>query len=80
MTWCSLSSSVGGDVMGQPMRVLISGASVGGPTAAYWLARGGCAVTVVERMSLSRVRTAVTLWTSSGLRWTWPSGPESFPR
>jgi 2-polyprenyl-6-methoxyphenol hydroxylase-like FAD-dependent oxidoreductase len=43
--------------MDQPMRVLISGASVGGPTVAYWLARWGCSVTVVERMSLSRVRT-----------------------
>jgi 2-polyprenyl-6-methoxyphenol hydroxylase-like FAD-dependent oxidoreductase len=43
--------------MDQPMRVLVSGASVGGPTVAYWLARWGCAVTVVERMPLSRVRT-----------------------
>ncbi|MER7208341.1 FAD-dependent monooxygenase [Streptosporangium sp. NPDC000239] len=29
--------------------VLISGAGVGGPTAAYWLARYGFQVTVVER-------------------------------
>jgi 2-polyprenyl-6-methoxyphenol hydroxylase-like FAD-dependent oxidoreductase len=42
----------------QPLRVLISGASVAGPTAALWLARHGCAVTVVERMPLSRVRTS----------------------
>lgn len=39
-------------------RVLISGASVAGPTAAYWLARAGFAVTVVERMPLERVRTS----------------------
>jgi 2-polyprenyl-6-methoxyphenol hydroxylase-like FAD-dependent oxidoreductase len=31
------------------MRVLISGASVAGPVAAYWLARYGFEVTVVER-------------------------------
>lgn len=31
------------------LRVLISGASVAGPTLAYWLARIGCRVTVVER-------------------------------
>lgn len=31
------------------MRVLIAGASVAGPTAAYWLARAGHEVTVVER-------------------------------
>src|SRR5690348_13739526 len=30
-------------------RVLISGASVGGPAAAYWLSRSGFAVTVVEK-------------------------------
>jgi len=40
------------------LRVLISGASVAGPTAAYWLCRQGCAVTVVERMPLPRVRTS----------------------
>jgi 2-polyprenyl-6-methoxyphenol hydroxylase-like FAD-dependent oxidoreductase len=34
--------------MKQPT-ALISGAGVGGPTLAYWLARGGYAVTVVER-------------------------------
>ena len=32
-----------------PLRVLVSGASVAGPTLAYWLARAGCKVTVVER-------------------------------
>ena len=42
----------------QPLRVLISGASVAGPTAAYWLCRQGFAVTVVERMPLTRVRTS----------------------
>lgn len=40
------------------MRVLISGASVAGPTAAYWLSRYGASVTVVERMPLARVRTS----------------------
>src|SRR3954470_20491232 len=39
-----------------PLRVLISGAGVTGPTAAYWLSRHGFAVTVVERMPLSRIR------------------------
>src|SRR4051794_28762167 len=43
---------------GQPLRILISGASVAGPTAAYWLARHGFDVTVVERMPLARVRTS----------------------
>ena len=42
----------------QPLRVLISGASVAGPTAAYWLCRQGFAVTVVERMPLARVGTS----------------------
>ena len=42
----------------QPLRVLISGASVAGPTAAYWLCRHGFAVTVVERMPLAQVRTS----------------------
>lgn len=42
----------------QPQRVLISGASVAGPTAAYWLCRQGFAVTVVERMPLARVKTS----------------------
>jgi 2-polyprenyl-6-methoxyphenol hydroxylase-like FAD-dependent oxidoreductase len=37
-------------------RVLISGASVAGPTVAYWLCRQGFAVTVVERMPLARAR------------------------
>src|SRR6185437_1709815 len=31
------------------MRVLISGASISGPVLAYWLARSGFDVTVVER-------------------------------
>lgn len=31
------------------MRVLISGAGIAGPTLAYWLARDGCDVTIVER-------------------------------
>jgi 2-polyprenyl-6-methoxyphenol hydroxylase-like FAD-dependent oxidoreductase len=31
------------------MRVLISGANIAGPVLAYWLTRGGCDVTVVER-------------------------------
>ncbi|MGG0174673.1 FAD-dependent monooxygenase [Gottfriedia acidiceleris] len=35
--------------MKQPMRVLISGASIAGPTLAYWLHRYGFEVTVVER-------------------------------
>ena len=43
---------------GPPVRVLISGASVAGPTAAYWLCRRGFAVTVVERMPLATVRTS----------------------
>jgi 2-polyprenyl-6-methoxyphenol hydroxylase-like FAD-dependent oxidoreductase len=42
----------------QQLRVLISGASIAGPTAAYWLCRHGFAVTVVERMPLARVRTS----------------------
>lgn len=43
---------------GRALRILISGASVAGPTAAYWLARQGFEVTVVERMPLARVRTS----------------------
>jgi 2-polyprenyl-6-methoxyphenol hydroxylase-like FAD-dependent oxidoreductase len=31
------------------MRILISGASIAGPVLAYWLARGGFDITVVER-------------------------------
>jgi 2-polyprenyl-6-methoxyphenol hydroxylase-like FAD-dependent oxidoreductase len=34
--------------------VLVSGASIAGPVAAYWLARGGFDVTVVERMPAVR--------------------------
>src|ERR1700722_17573965 len=30
-------------------KVLVSGASIAGPTVAYWLARGGFEVTVVDR-------------------------------
>lgn len=36
------------------LRVLISGASVAGPALAYWLARVGCRVTVVERAAALR--------------------------
>ena len=32
-----------------PLRVLIVGASIAGPTAAYWFSRAGCTVTVIER-------------------------------
>jgi len=47
-----------GDIPRQTVRVLISGASVAGPMAAYWLCRQGFAVTVVERMPLTLVRTS----------------------
>lgn len=43
---------------GSRRRVLISGASVAGPTAAYWLSRQGYEVTVVERMPVDRVRSS----------------------
>jgi 2-polyprenyl-6-methoxyphenol hydroxylase-like FAD-dependent oxidoreductase len=33
----------------EPMQVLVSDASIAGPAVAYWLARGGFEVTVVER-------------------------------
>lgn len=36
-------------------RVLIVGASVAGPTAAYWLARAGAQVTIIERFPSFRV-------------------------
>ena len=36
----------------------MSGASIAGPSAAYWLSRRGFDVTVVERMPLARVRTS----------------------
>ncbi len=36
------------------MQVLVSGASIAGPTVAYWLARGGFEVTVVERAPVPR--------------------------
>src|SRR5215831_14451847 len=42
----------------RPLHVLISGASVAGPTTAYWLCRQGFQVTVVERMPLERVRSS----------------------
>ncbi|EME78729.1 uncharacterized protein MYCFIDRAFT_190912 [Pseudocercospora fijiensis CIRAD86] len=31
------------------LRVLVAGASIAGPMTAYWLARAGCTVTVIER-------------------------------
>ncbi|ASD24219.1 FAD-binding monooxygenase (plasmid) [Cryobacterium sp. LW097] len=37
------------------MRVLISGASIAGPVAAYWLARYGWEVTIIERAAQLRV-------------------------
>src|SRR3954470_24696162 len=43
---------------GRPLSVLISGASVAGPTAAFWLSRHGFDVTVIERMPLPSVRTS----------------------
>ncbi len=43
---------------GDGRRVLVSGASVAGPTVAYWLSRQGFDVTVVERMSLERLRSS----------------------
>lgn len=36
------------------LRVLISGAGIGGPVAAYWLAKAGHEITVVERASVLR--------------------------
>jgi 2-polyprenyl-6-methoxyphenol hydroxylase-like FAD-dependent oxidoreductase len=36
------------------MRILVSGASIAGPVLAYWLARGGFEVTVVERSPILR--------------------------
>lgn len=37
-----------------PVDILISGASIAGPTAAYWLARAGHRVTVIERADVLR--------------------------
>ena len=31
------------------LRVLVVGASIAGPTTAYWLAKAGASVTVIER-------------------------------
>ncbi|GIG19871.1 hypothetical protein Cch01nite_05950 [Cellulomonas chitinilytica] len=45
-------------MLGSAGRIVISGASVAGPTAAYWLRRYGFDVTVVERMPLAQVRTS----------------------
>jgi len=39
----------------QPQRVLISGASIAGPTLAYWLSQYGFDVTVVERSAALRL-------------------------
>src|ERR1700730_271043 len=36
------------------MRVIISGAGVAGLTLAWWLARGGCSVLIVEKASTLR--------------------------
>jgi len=36
------------------LNVLIVGASIAGPTAAYWFARAGAAVTVIERFPTLR--------------------------
>ncbi|MEH7747515.1 FAD-dependent monooxygenase [Neobacillus drentensis] len=41
--------------MKQRMRVLISGASIAGPTLAYWLHRHGFSVTVIERAPALRM-------------------------
>ncbi|OCT48260.1 oxidoreductase [Cladophialophora carrionii] len=38
----------------KPLRVLVVGASIAGPTTAYWFARAGAAVTVVERFPALR--------------------------
>ncbi|KAJ8604733.1 hypothetical protein MRB53_041682 [Persea americana] len=37
-----------------PLRVLIVGASIAGPTAAFWFAKAGAAVTVIERFPAFR--------------------------
>jgi len=36
------------------MKVLISGASIAGPTLAYWLSRSGCQVTLLEKAAAPR--------------------------
>lgn len=36
------------------LKVLVVGASIAGPTAAYWLAKAGANVTVIERFSKLR--------------------------
>lgn len=38
------------------LKILVSGASIAGPTTAYWLSRAGNDVTVIERFD--KVRTA----------------------
>jgi 2-polyprenyl-6-methoxyphenol hydroxylase-like FAD-dependent oxidoreductase len=54
------------------MRILISGASIAGPAAAYWLSRYGHTVTVVERAPGSASQVGM-LWTCSDLPWTFSS-------
>lgn len=41
--------------MSQGLRVLIVGASIAGPMTAYWLARAGCTVTIIERFPSLRI-------------------------
>jgi 2-polyprenyl-6-methoxyphenol hydroxylase-like FAD-dependent oxidoreductase len=36
------------------LKVLIVGASIAGPTAAYWFAKAGASVTVIERFPTLR--------------------------
>jgi 2-polyprenyl-6-methoxyphenol hydroxylase-like FAD-dependent oxidoreductase len=50
-----------------PRSVLISGASIAGPTLAYWLDRYGFEVTVVERAPA--VRSGATRSISAARRW-----------
>lgn len=37
--------------MAARLRVLVAGASIAGPATAYWLAKAGAEVTVIERFS-----------------------------
>ncbi|EXJ54534.1 hypothetical protein A1O7_09874 [Cladophialophora yegresii CBS 114405] len=49
----------------KPLRVLVVGASIAGPTTAYWFARAGAAVTVIERFpSLRSAGQAVDIRTA----------------